>query len=78
MLLAVPHEMGAPAVLGVAGEGVFADAIPWLQVFTGVVTPHLFTVFSAGTVGVFFSKAVFDWAGASPARPDDPARMGVL
>ena len=67
LLLAVRNEMGAAAVLGVAGEGPVADDVAWLDVMACVVAKHLLAVSCPAAIAVLLSTAVIDWAGASPA-----------
>jgi hypothetical protein len=57
LLLAVPHEMGAPAVLGVAGESPVANSMASLDVMAWVVTPHLFAISAPAAIAVFFPSA---------------------
>ena len=64
---AVPNEMGAPAVLSVAGEGVITNAVAFMNPFAGVVAKHLLAIRGPAAIAVLLSTAVFDWAGASPA-----------
>ena len=55
------NEMGAPAVLGVAGERPVANAMASLDVMAWVVTPHRFAISGPAAIAVFFPLADRTW-----------------
>tara|TARA_B100000674_G_C37545625_1_gene780468 strand:+ start:462 stop:701 length:240 start_codon:yes stop_codon:yes gene_type:complete len=76
LLLSVPNEMRAPAVLGVARKSENTNASAWIKVFTRVVAKHLLLVLRPAAIAVLC--ALTNRARVPFAGPDEPARLCVL